>query len=82
MKKKVIAGIVVLAVAFGVIAFKPTLAWFVDSGSAKTQQIDLSYFDITPVKPFDIRSAYTTPIPDPSPTRYPNPSSMLDREKT
>ena len=73
MKKKVIAGIVVLAVAFGVIAFKPTLAWFVDSGSAKTQQIDLSYFDIAPVKPFDIRSAYTTPIPDPIPDPLPEP---------
>ncbi len=73
MKKKVIAGIVVLAVALGVIAFKPTLAWFVNSGSAKTQQIDLSYFDIAPVKPFDIRSAYTTPIPDPIPDPLPEP---------
>lgn len=62
MKKKVIAGIVILAVALGVIAFKPTLAWFIENGPAKKQTVDLGSFDVSLVTPCDIRSSYTDPL--------------------
>lgn len=84
MKKKVIAGIVILVVAIGVIAFKPTLAWFVRNGPAQSQDVDLGYFEISLVGGTDceIRPAFIDPNSSPPNKEYAAPGeNMLFLEK-
>jgi len=59
MKKKVILILLFLTAAVSVVVLKPSLAWFFDSGSDKSQLIDIAKFDVALTKPCDIRSAYT-----------------------
>ncbi len=59
MKRKVIITVVVLAVALGVIVLFPSVAWISNSGTDKSQTVDISYFDISLIGGCDIRPAYT-----------------------
>ena len=59
MKKKVLLVILLLATVLTVLLLYPSLGWFMDSGSEKSQAVDVGYFDIALANGCDIRSAYT-----------------------
>jgi hypothetical protein len=79
MKKKVLALIIIFTVAFGVLVFKPSFAWFLNEGTDKSQAIDISYFDISLVGGCDIRPVYTNELN----TEYVAPgANMIHIEQT